>query len=1072
MKGINFSKFGFSIKFQIYRFMFRFHSFAYCMHHRPNMPQFLVFITLALQFSTLIYAQVPELVIPIGHTRTIRTLDFSSDFKYILSGSDDNSIKIWDVSTQREIRTIRIHKESVREVKFLPGDSVGFSSDWDGMNTFNVLTGERIQNYPWRNSIFECDISSDGKKVLLADNNSLVMFDLQKKYITDSLKLPARPEGLAIAHDMKSVAVGLRNGQVSLFGYPGMQEKILADSGNTDATTVAYSFDGKYLGAGFGNGAIKIWNIESGEMIYEYNLHMDGVTKIIIKSEPLIIVSAAYDRKIFLVEKEPNTYRTIATDYDWLSDVAASEDLTSFVYGRMGKSMPLFTKGEWKYLEGKGSGQRSIEFDRESNRLFTSDNQGIAVWDIKRGGGVKRITNKGLSYATDIAPSGKYILAGSFNGNVYEYNLEHPDSFLIYRGAAEPINDVLYSPDGTLVTAVSKDSLLQQWHIDSTWAHVYYKTTNEYFNAAAFSKNGKHLAAGSADGSLEYWTFDYSGTSKIIRAHRGIISDIIFSEDDRIMATTGVDGKIKLWESLNGEYINTIMEAPNYLRNLAWRKDKRKIYAGDLDKNIYVTDIETGDVEILSGHDHWIEDLALIKNDSILVSSSLDGTTIWWETETGKELVKLIPLDSMDWVAVMPDGRFDGSQNGIAMMYYVQGMEFIPLEAYFTIYYTPGLLAGIFDGSIKVNESKNSIINLKPAPVVSLTTPKSKSIKSGEFKITVTAEDRGGGIKSIKLFTNGKLWANDVLSAADYSKTGKLNKVYTIELIADTNIIKVIADNTDGLESAPFEQIIIAQGTKPAVNLFILGIGINNYKNEKYNLTGAVNDIKKLSTAAGEKGKGIFASVNTTLIENNKATKQNILSQIKEIKSKIKSTDVFILFYSGHGVVHKEKGTEDFYFVLHDVVNMYGGGDELVNKSISSTELKNVLASIKANKQLVVIDACQAGGVLESFSLRGAEEEKAITTLARSSGVFLLASSSKDQFAKEVGELGMGIYSYSLLEAINCLGDFNEDGVIQVREIEQYTRKRLAELTKKYKLSPQYPVSWMVLQDFPIAVCK
>lgn len=203
------------------------------------------------------------------------------------------------------------------------------------------------------------------------------------------------------------------------------------------------------------------------------------------------------------------------------------------------------------------------------------------------------------------------------------------------------------------------------------------------------------------------------------------------------------------------------------------------------------------------------------------------------------------------------------------------------------------------------------------------------------------------------------------------------------------------------------------------------------------------------------------------------AVRENISAAFDSIAAKAKASDIFILLYSGHGVFRQEdKSGGDFYFVLHDVVNMYSADSTTATKGISAKELREYSTKIAANKQLLIIDACQAGGAVETFALRGAAEEKAIQSLARSSGMFLLASSAKNSAAKELPALGMGLYSYALSEALNCFGDYDKDGLLSVKEMEFFARTKLEELQKKYKLAPQYPMSWMIYQDFPVGICR
>ena len=120
----------------------------------------------------------------------------------------------------------------------------------------------------------------------------------------------------------------------------------------------------------------------------------------------------------------------------------------------------------------------------------------------------------------------------------------------------------------------------------------------------------------------------------------------------------------------------------------------------------------------------------------------------------------------------------------------------------------------------------------------------------------------------------------------------------------------------------------------------------------------------------------------------------------------------------------------------------------------------------------MVLDACQSGGVVESFAIRGAAEERALAQLARSSGMYVLASTRTEQFATETKELGHGIFTYALLEGFEGKGDGNEDGKITVKEMEAWLNERVPELSEKHTGAAQYPNSFARGQDFPIGLLE
>lgn len=1014
-------------------------------------------------------AQAPELVVPIGHTSIIRTMDFSFDNRLLLSGSDDEAIKLWDVASGRELRTIRLHDNRIRYVRFLKGDTVAFSFAWGSqLYLFDIRNGKKLRSLSFKGSVSEA-VVDDGKvcAASLIDRDSIYIQRLSDDSVVAAVTSGGRVSKIAINRRGDAVSWITQTGTVFLYDVHGEKTYLIADSVEGTPESLTLSASGRYLSAGFADGTVTLWDTRDNSQLYSAKVHTNRVEYIVITDSPFMLYTAGWDRTIREINLKENTSFIVADNLSMFTLPALSRDGSCFAYSISSDIITVYTDGKWKLILTQGSGIRGLRYDKVKNMLYSVDNKGIAAWNLQDREVLKRITASGLTGALDVAPSGTHLLAGTFSDGVAEYLAEKPDSFFIYYGPVSTVTDVGYSPDGSLITAVGKDSILWQWNADTQDAHVAAYAPRGYYESFAFSRDGKFLAAGNRDSTITLWRFDSVAVEKILHGQK-LTSDIVFSSDSRMFVTTSVDGSVKIWEALTGKPVTTLFDNNTYLLQIAWSGDMEHLAFGNLDRNLYLTNVTTGETEELTGHQGWIEGVAFIKGDSLLASASMDGTVIVWDIYTREELIRVIPLDSADWVAVMPDGRFDGSRKGIEMMYLVKGTEIIQLDSYYDLYYTPGLLSSVISGELRPFQgTQKSIEQIKPSPLVEIIPGKERKYKTGETRFAVRVLNRGGGVNSVKLFHNGKL--------IDQKPAGNIESedfTFSLELLPDTNVITVTADNLDGLESAPAVLKLFASGTRPLSRLYILGIGINQYKNGKYNLSGAVTDVQKLSQLIAEKSKNVFAGIETKLITNKKAVKTELVKELTRLRKKVKPSDVFILLYSGHGVVGAEgAGSEEFYFVLHDVLNMYGSEADMRKRGLSSSELKDLLAGIKANKQLVVIDACQAGGALESFALRGVQEEKAINSLARNSGVFLLASSSKNQLAKEVGELGMGIYSYALYEAINCMGDIDSDGIVNVREIEQYTRRRLFELTRRYKLSPQYPVSWMVMQDFPVTIC-
>jgi len=341
--------------------------------------------------------------------------------------------------------------------------------------------------------------------------------------------------------------------------------------------------------------------------------------------------------------------------------------------------------------------------------------------------------------------------------------------------------------------------------------------------------------------------------------------------------------------------------------------------------------------------------------------------------------------------------------------------------------------------------------------------------KEKELTLQVDIYDGGGGIKEVNIYQNGKLiYIDDEVKSIN--ETNKIRKTYKVDLMNGQNDFKVVVLNYQKVESkADYIKILYSGDMLATANLYILSVGVNQYKNPKYSLNYAQPDAKSFTDKVEEKAGKMFKSVKKIEIYDYEATKENIMNAFETVEKVAKPEDVFVFYYAGHGSLD-DQDDDRYYLVPTDVTQLYGDTDQLKQKAISADDLKENLSKIKPQKQLILLDACHSGGAMKAFKTRAAgSEEKALVQLARASGVVLIAASQSQQFATEFEQLGHGVFTYSLLEALDGKAD-SGDGKVTVKEIARYMEERVPQISEEFNGEAQFPTGFSHGQDFPISL--
>ena len=242
--------------------------------------------------------------------------------------------------------------------------------------------------------------------------------------------------------------------------------------------------------------------------------------------------------------------------------------------------------------------------------------------------------------------------------------------------------------------------------------------------------------------------------------------------------------------------------------------------------------------------------------------------------------------------------------------------------------------------------------------------------------------------------------------------------------------------------------------------------GINNYQDNGIpDLTGAAQDAWNFYHYLTHKLGGQVDPRRVKLLINERATKANIDEALGEFLTKACPKDQVIIYFAGHGAPEPDR-PEDAFLLTHD-----SKLSRLVSTALSMNQLPQFLTwrANSAGQLVFIVDACHSGAILfgsRGFAptgekLRNIEQLRAKSLLSSISNISktqagwgVISSSAPDQLSGEgsrdckIGEhqYSGGIFTCSLLKALNDASDQNDDGKLSYDEIFESVSEQLSNL--------------------------
>ncbi len=564
-----------------------------------------------------------------GHERSVSSVCLSTDGRYALSGSWDNTLKLWEVATGLCLRTFEGHKRYVSSVCLSTDGYYAISGGWgDELKLWDVSSGLCLRHFVGHDGgVGSVCLSADGRYALSGGYD----------YYHYTLKLWEVETGHCLrtfeGHKLHVTSVSLStDGRYALSGSRDMMLKLWeVETGyclhtfkghNQQVTSVSLSADGRYALSGSGDHTLKLWEVASGRCLRTITGHTEAVTSVRLRADGSYALSVSDDKTLKLWDvRSGRCLRTLEGNMDHLGTVSLSADERCAVSVSRDR---IFRLWELDWAVVPHTAPFKLSQVQQTHEALTS----------------QQAFENLLAQAYQLLMQGKAVDAARKVRQARtqpEFSVD-PRALQLWQ---------------QLYMRLPRTAFRQGWKLHELLGH------QKGIFSICLNANGHYALSGSGDLKLKLWDVRSGRCLRTFAEETICVRSVCMSADGHY-ALSGGDNKLKLWDVASGRCLRTFEGHKFGVSSVYLNADGHYALSGSGDMTLKLWEVASGRcLRTFQGHNHHVTSVCLSTNGLYALSSSFNTTLKLWDLASGRCLRTFEGHTSnVNSVSLSADGRY------------------------------------------------------------------------------------------------------------------------------------------------------------------------------------------------------------------------------------------------------------------------------------------------------------------------------------------------------------------------------------------------------------------------------
>jgi WD40 repeat protein len=587
-----------------------------------------------------------------GHTDQVRAVAVTPDGKRAVSGSDDGTVRVWDLAARREQAVLTGHTDWIRAVAVTADGARAVSGSDDGSVRIWDLNARREEAALTGHTgeVFSVAVTPDGKYAVSGGGDWTVrLWDLAAGREQAILTGHSRPVwSVAVTPDGKYAVSGSGDRTVRLWDLAAEREQATLAGHTGEVFSVAVTPDGKRGVSGGSDGSVRVWDLAAGREQAILTGHSGWVRSVAITPDGKRAVSGGEDRSLRIWDLAAGREQATLTGHTrQLFSVAVTPDGTRAVTGSDDGSVRIWDLTADREQAAPAGREQSVPASAlaasvadASAAPAPADGEQAAAAD-RQPAAVRRPADlNGWTFSVAITPDGTRAVSGNDDGTVRIWDLTTGRVQATLTGHTRPAWSVAITPDGSRAVSGSSDGTVRVWNLANGGVQATLTGHTRPVWSVAVTPDGRRAVSGSSDGTVRIWDLAAEREQASLTSDdRQVFAVAITPDGTRVVSGNGND--LQVWDLGARRARATLTGHTGEVFSVAVTPDGKYAVSGGSDGTVRIWDLSARrEKAVLTGHDRQVFAVAVTPDKALAVSGGEDGSVRVWDVATTTEVAR------------------------------------------------------------------------------------------------------------------------------------------------------------------------------------------------------------------------------------------------------------------------------------------------------------------------------------------------------------------------------------------------------------------------------------------------